>query len=185
MSRGLVLVKWWLLALPHYLILSVKVGGGLWLSTGSTDVSDAGWGAGGLVGLFVLIAAVAVLFTGRHPGSLYGLILGMDRWSLRVTACAALITDVYPPFRLDLGGTEPGTIPAGPIPPQPPDERGPDPTNSTGAAANFLRCSGSSFSTLDPSPPFGPSMRRHRMARASSARPSPPAHRLRAGVMRL
>ena len=51
MSRGLVLVKWWLLALPHYLILSVKVGGELWLSTGSTDVSDAGWGAGGLVGL--------------------------------------------------------------------------------------------------------------------------------------
>lgn len=29
LSRGLVLVKWWLLALPHYIILSVFVGGGL------------------------------------------------------------------------------------------------------------------------------------------------------------
>ncbi len=63
----------------------------------------------------MLIAAVAVLFTGRYPGSLYGLILGMDRWSLRVTAYAALMTDVYPPFRLDQGGTDPGTIPAGPV----------------------------------------------------------------------
>src|SRR3954452_8177634 len=30
LSRGLVLVKWWLLALPHYLILSVFIGGGVY-----------------------------------------------------------------------------------------------------------------------------------------------------------
>src|ERR1700748_3669278 len=29
LSRGLVLVKWWLLALPHYLVLSIFIGGGL------------------------------------------------------------------------------------------------------------------------------------------------------------
>ena len=122
LSRGLVLVKWWLLALPHYVVLSVLVGGGLWLGTrrdGSGNGWDDGWGAGGLLGLLVLIAAVALLCTGRYPDSLYRLVLGLDRWSLRVTAYAALMTDAYPPFRLDQGGADPGSVPAGPIPPQP------------------------------------------------------------------
>ena len=59
LSRGLVLVKWWLLALPHYLVVAVFVGGGIWLGTaaGRPDGAwDDGWGAGGLVGLLVLIA---------------------------------------------------------------------------------------------------------------------------------
>ena len=118
LSRGLVLVKWWLLALPHYLVLSVMVGGGLWL-TRSGQGSDAGWGAGGLVGLLVLIAGVTLLFTGRYPDALYRLVVGMDRWSLRVAAYAALMTDVYPPFRLDQGGTDPGSAAAPLVPPQP------------------------------------------------------------------
>src|SRR3954469_10464289 len=96
LSRGLVLVKWWLLALPHYLILSVLVGGGLWLGDRN---GNAAWGAGGLVGLLVCIAAVSLLFTGRYPKALYRFVVGVDRWALRVTAYAALMTDVYPPFR--------------------------------------------------------------------------------------
>ena len=122
LSRGLIFVKW-LLAIPHFLVLAVFVGGGLWLGTrgGDTDNSwDNGWNAGGgLVALLVLIAAIVLLFTGRYPKPLYDFVLGMDRWSLRVGPYAALMTDRYPPFRLDQGGTDPGSTPAVPTPPQP------------------------------------------------------------------
>ena len=112
LSRGLVLVKWWLLALPHYLVLSILVGGGLW--AGSRGAAHSELAAGGLLGLLVLIAAVALLFTGRYPKPLYALVMGIDRWSLRVAAYVGLMTDAYPPFRLDQGGTDPGSVPASP-----------------------------------------------------------------------
>ena len=117
LSRGLVLVKWWLLAIPQYLTVSIFVGGGIWLGS-RADSGDA-WSAGvGLVDLLVCIAAIAVLFTGRYPRQLYDLITGLGRWALRVTAYAALMTDAYPPFRLDQGGPDPGTVPT--TPPTPP-----------------------------------------------------------------
>jgi hypothetical protein len=122
LSRGLVLVKWWLLAIPHYVILAVFVGGGLWLGTRDWNGDgswDTGWGAGGLVGLLVFIAAVVLLFSGRYPRPLYDFVLGMDRWVLRVAAYVGLMTDVYPPFRLDMGGPDPGTVPAVPVGPAP------------------------------------------------------------------
>lgn len=98
LSRGLVLVKWWLLAIPHYLVVAIIAGAGWWFS----DI-----GAGGLVGLLTLIAAVILLFTERYPRPLFDLIIGLNRWAYRVTAYAALMTDRYPPFRLDQGGKEP------------------------------------------------------------------------------
>ncbi|MGR7023659.1 DUF4389 domain-containing protein [Geodermatophilus sp. URMC 62] len=124
LSRGLIFVKW-LLAIPHYLVLAVFVGGGLWLTTRSA--TDNGWddwsAGGGLVGLLVFIAAVVLLFTGRYPRPLYDFVLGMDRWALRVAAYVGLMTDRYPPFRLDLGGPDPGSVPAVP-PPLPPSPAG-------------------------------------------------------------
>jgi hypothetical protein len=105
LSRGLVLVKWWLLAIPHYFIVAVFAGGGLaaWAAGGGGWVTSSG----GLVGLLVLIAGVTLLFTGRYPKSLYDFVLGMNRWVFRVAAYSSLMTDSYPPFRLDMGGDEP------------------------------------------------------------------------------
>jgi hypothetical protein len=105
LSRGLVLVKWWLLAIPHYLVLALLLGG---LSATRGD---------GVVGILVLIAAVTLLFTGRYPASIFDLVIGIHRWGFRVAAYAGLMTDVYPPFRLDQGGEEPegeGEVPGDP-----------------------------------------------------------------------
>lgn len=107
LSRGLVLVKWWLLALPHYVALGLFLGGGGWVVQ---EVSDGTWtwqwGAG-LIGLLVLVAGVVLLVTGRYPQGVFDLVVGLNRWVYRVVAYAALMTDAYPPFRLDQGGADP------------------------------------------------------------------------------
>ncbi|MEU9860163.1 DUF4389 domain-containing protein [Streptomyces sp. NPDC047971] len=96
LSRGLVLVKWWLLAIPHYLVIAVFAGG-----------MRASWWSGGLITLLTLFAAIALAFTGRYPRDLFVLVVGLNRWVFRVAAYAGLMTDAYPPFRLDQGGEEP------------------------------------------------------------------------------
>jgi hypothetical protein len=106
LSRGLVLVKWWLLALPHYLIVAVFAGGA-WAGINAAN-DDSGWTSGvGLIELLVVIAGVTLLFTRRYPKGIFDFVLGMNRWVYRVAAYAALMTDTYPPFRLDMGGQEP------------------------------------------------------------------------------
>jgi hypothetical protein len=142
LSRGLVLVKWWLLAIPHYLILGLLLGGGS--AAGRAGDWHWGWGHGwafstGLIGLLVLFAGVALLFTTRYPRGLFDLVLGFDRWVARVVAYAGLMTDAYPPFRLDQGGGDPaGGVPAALAEPAPPDA-GPaalaEPTAPAAAAA--------------------------------------------------
>jgi hypothetical protein len=125
LSRGLVLVKWWLLAIPHYLILAVFTGGA---ATWTYQVSaDSSWQValgGGLIGVLVLVAAISLLFTARYPAGLFDLVVGLNRWVYRVIAYAALMTDQYPPFRLDAGGGEPRPAPrtpaGGPAGAQPP-----------------------------------------------------------------
>ncbi|ASN41071.1 hypothetical protein CGQ24_14010 [Arthrobacter sp. 7749] len=120
LSRGLVLVKWWLLAIPHLLIIGIFTSG-----TGATwnggwedgaELSSNTWGPS-LLGLLVLIAAVLLLFTGRYWHGLFALIMGVNRWVYRVSAYVLLMRDEYPPFRLDQGPFDP-TVAA-------PDEPGP------------------------------------------------------------
>jgi len=107
LSRGLVLVKWWLLAIPHYLVLGVLLGGG-WFAWGEVGDHRAGRSGGpGLIALLTLFAAVALLFTTRYPRGIFDFVMGMNRWVLRVVAYVTLMTDVYPPFRLDQGPDEP------------------------------------------------------------------------------
>jgi hypothetical protein len=118
LSRGLVWVKWWLLAIPHYIIVGIFVGGGTWVAWQHNATFS--WVPGGLLGILVLIAAVGLLFTGRYPQQIFDFVLGIDRWVLRVAAYAALMTDDYPPFRLDMGAHEPGATLSVPPPEAPP-----------------------------------------------------------------
>jgi hypothetical protein len=80
LNRWLPLVKW-LLAIPHFIVLAVLALAAI---------------------VCVLIAWVAILFTGRYPQGLFNFVVGVGRWGLRVEAYALLlITDRYPPFSLD------------------------------------------------------------------------------------
>jgi hypothetical protein len=137
LSRGLVLVKSWLLAIPQYLVVAVFLGGGAWFVTRADEAAPA-WA--GLISILVLIAVVVLLFTGRYPRGIFDLVLGMNRWVLRVAAYAALMTDRYPPFRLDMGETEPGTMTLPPPGAAPPDD--------TAAATGERRAGGGHIALL-------------------------------------
>jgi hypothetical protein len=124
LSRGLVLVKWWLLVLPHYLIVAVLAGGALsWTFQDGPRSWNVSLG-GGVIGVLVVVAGLLLLVRAAYPRGLFDLVMGLNRWVYRVIAYAALLTDEYPPFRLDPGGPEPP-------PPLPP---APGPADTTGMA---------------------------------------------------
>jgi hypothetical protein len=80
LKRWLPLVKWFL-AIPHYVALI------------GLDIASL---------VIVVIAWFAILFTGRYPRWAFDFIVGVMRWHNRVLGYAfILITDQYPPFRLD------------------------------------------------------------------------------------
>ena len=79
LKRWMPLVKWFL-AIPHYVVLLI-------LSVGAIFATILAW--------------FAILFTGRYPKDLFDFVVGVNRWSLRVSAYAfLLVTDQYPPFSL-------------------------------------------------------------------------------------
>jgi len=89
LSRGLVWIKWWLLVIPHYIVVSFFQAGG---NRRNNSL--------GLVNFLAIFAGFVLLFTGKYPESIFKLVIGLNRWSYRVCAYAALMTDQYPPFRL-------------------------------------------------------------------------------------
>jgi hypothetical protein len=85
----------------------VFAGGASYTATGtSANTWQAGAFYGGLIGLLVFFAAITLLVADRYPRGLYDFIVGMNRWVLRVIAYVSLMTDAYPPFRLDQGGAD-------------------------------------------------------------------------------
>jgi hypothetical protein len=77
--RWMPLVKW-ALAIPHYFVL-------LFLWVGAIVAAIAAW--------------FAILFTDRYPRGLFDYIVGVGRWTNRVSAYMLILTtDEYPPFRL-------------------------------------------------------------------------------------
>jgi hypothetical protein len=95
LSRGLVLVKSWLLAIPHLIIVALFSGSVGWAWSGRY----VEWP--GLIAILTLVAGVILLFRGRYPREMFELIVGLNRWVWRVVAYVALMRDEYPPFRLE------------------------------------------------------------------------------------
>jgi hypothetical protein len=89
LSQGLVWIKWWLLAIPHYFIVGIFQGGG------------GGRAGYGLVWILAIVAGIIMLFSGKYPEDIFNLLVGMNRWTYRVWAYAFLMRDEYPPFRLE------------------------------------------------------------------------------------
>jgi hypothetical protein len=111
-KRWLPLVAW-LLAIPQLVIVGALTTGGSWRFADQGEVTAT---TPGLVVIAVIIAALILAFTGRYPRGLHDLLVGVARWSVRVVAYVTLLTEVYPPFRLDQGDTEPEPVPEGPAP---------------------------------------------------------------------
>ena len=78
LSRLKVLFKWWLLAIPHYILLEALFG---------------------LAFTLTIFAGVVMLFRGYYPRDMFEVIMGFDRWMLRVAGYVTLLYDDYPPFR--------------------------------------------------------------------------------------
>jgi hypothetical protein len=132
LSHGLVLVKSWLLAIPHLLIVGVLTGTTRVWGSREGYWDDGQWvqqNAGiSLIGLLVLIAGVILLFTGQYWRGLFDLLMGLNRWIYRVITYVALMRDEYPPFHLDMGPTDPGDL-------QPVPTAGPPPAPAYGQPA--------------------------------------------------
>jgi uncharacterized protein DUF4389 len=105
---GRSLLAAWLAGVPQYVIAGILGGGAgvAWAAEHSIFT--------GLIGILVLVAALALALEGGYPRSLFDYVVGLNRWVIRVVAYGTLLTTAYPPFLLDKGEREPtyATAPA-------------------------------------------------------------------------
>lgn len=85
LSRGAVLVKWWLLALPQIVMC---------------------WAMEAPLQVLCVISAVRLLARGTVSQGMFDLLMGLVRWRYRVAVYVSLMSDEYPPFRMDLGAAD-------------------------------------------------------------------------------
>lgn len=85
LSRGAVLVKWWLLALPQIIMC---------------------WAMEAPLQVLCVISAVRLLARGTVSQGMFDLLMGIVRWRYRVAVYVSLMSDEYPPFRMDLGAAD-------------------------------------------------------------------------------
>lgn len=98
------LVSGWLAGLPQYLIAGILGGSaGLAWSAEHSLVT-------GLIGLLVIVAAILLAVDGEYPPGLFDLVIGLNRWVIRVIAYGSLMTAAYPPFLIDKGAHEPQPV---------------------------------------------------------------------------
>jgi hypothetical protein len=106
------LIKSWLLALPHLIIVSLLAAPILpWWWT-DIDLTAGLQPIGGysMLNLIVVLAGFFLLITKRYPRSVFDLLMGINRWLYRVLVYVAMMRDEYPPFRLDQGQEEPDEV---------------------------------------------------------------------------
>jgi hypothetical protein len=85
LTNWAVLVKSWLLAIPHILIC---------------------WAMLPMFHAVCYVSAGWLLFTGTIPQGMFDLLMGMVRWRYRVAVYVSLMCDEYPPLRMDLGSSQ-------------------------------------------------------------------------------
>jgi hypothetical protein len=79
-DRWRALVQWWLLPLPHFVVLFFVV----------------------IAAYFAAIGAFfAILVTGQYPRGIFNFLAGTGRWLVRVSGYYYFFTQRYPPFSLD------------------------------------------------------------------------------------
>ena len=80
LSRVKVIFKWWLLAIPHYIIV---------------------YFFGGLAFAVSIITGVILLFTGKFRDDMFGVQMAINRWKWRANGYTSFLYDDYPPFEFD------------------------------------------------------------------------------------
>ena len=115
--RGFRLLGWWLAGIPQYIVAGVFLGTAAGFAVRPTlageprrpDRSSSS------------SPCSCCSSTARYPRSIFDFVLGLDRWVLRVSAYAAVMTPEYPPFRVDPGEEEPGGLALAPAEASSPD----------------------------------------------------------------